>query len=69
MPFWLTIILPIVINALKKYGIPFIEAKWPALVPIIDEILALLSGPKKEPSMHLITAANKYNESKTIFQA
>lgn len=69
MPIWLSVLLPMILNLIKKYGIPVVEQKWPWLKPIIDEILAIIGGRGiQNPSAELLSAANHYNEKKTASQ-
>lgn len=66
MPWWLSALLPFILNLIKTYGIPALEQKFPALIPIINEILALLGGRGiQKPSPELVAAADHYNAKKS----
>jgi hypothetical protein len=56
----LSILLPVVLNLIKNYGVPLVEQKWPSLTPIINEILAVLGG--STPSTNLQSAAEHFNK-------
>jgi hypothetical protein len=59
MPAWLGFLLPIVLGLIKTYGVPLVEAKWPALIPIVQEILSVLGGAPA--SENLKSAGDHYN--------
>lgn len=59
MPAWLSFLLPLAISLVERYGIPLVEKKWPFLVPILNEVIAVLGGLPPGPS--LTSAANHFN--------
>lgn len=73
MPQWLiAILIQTGVYIVQKFGLPFLEAKFPMLTPLLQEILAVINGVNP-PSQHLNTAADQYAASKnagfTQFQA
>lgn len=68
MPPVLGFLLPWAIRLVAKFGLPMVEKRWPALKPIVDEILSLMGGAASDtalppvPTPHLMAAAAHYNE-------
>lgn len=54
------VILKLVLMLIKKLGVPAVEAKWPSLKPIIDEIFGVMRG--EAPSASLDKAVCHYND-------
>lgn len=65
MPSWLSFLLPYALKLVTDIGIPFVESKWPALKPILDEIVGVIGGDTM-PSPQLLSAANHFNEKSGI---
>lgn len=64
MPAWIaTLLINLGVFIVKTYGIPYLESKFPALVPLLAEILAILNG--QQPSTHLQAAGDHYNSLKS----
>lgn len=66
MPQWLiSILIPFVVGLLKSYAVPALEAKWPALIPIVNEILNLVGQGSTSnavaPSAELKAAGDHFN--------
>lgn len=63
MPSWMiSALIPVVVSLLKSYAVPALEAKWPALIPIVNEILRLLGqSSTTPPSPQLKSAGDHYN--------
>jgi len=61
VPSWLVLILVnFGVGLVNRYGIPFVEKNWPFLVPLIEEIVAVIKGIK--PSENLKKVSDHYNE-------
>jgi len=56
----LNYVVPIAVSIIKNYGIPALEQKFPALVPLLTELLTLLGGTTTNPTPALHAAAEHY---------
>lgn len=63
MPAWvLAFLWPMAKMFLINYAIPFLEKRFPALVPILEEIIHILGGGQASPQ--LLASADHYLELK-----
>ena len=52
----LAILLPIALKIVAAYGLPALEARFPKLAPILEEILKVLAG--STPSTSVVKTAD-----------
>lgn len=69
MTWWVSILVSLGVYIVEKFGIPYLEQKFPMLTPLLSEILKVIGG-KKAPSTEICSAADHYAGCKnTQFQA
>ena len=62
MPSWLLgILIHLGVWIVERYGVPYLEAAYPKLAPLLDEILAIIKAKGKAlPSDALKTCSHGY---------
>lgn len=62
MPDWLLqFLVSQAINLIVQYGIPALEQKFPALIPLVNAILNALKPGAPQPASAVHSAAEHYN--------
>lgn len=65
MPSWLaSILISMGVYVVEHFGIPVLEAKFPKLVPLLDEILAIIHK-NTAPTAAMHGAAETYETAST----
>lgn len=61
MPQWLLeILVSLGVKIIERFGVPYLEAKYPALIPILSDILKVINGVTPVPSEELHQVASYY---------
>lgn len=60
---WLSLLISFGVYIVKRFGVPYLEKKYPMLKPLLEEILLIVGG-KSEGSTELHECAGKYCEMK-----
>lgn len=70
MPGWIvTLLITMGVSIVRRFGVPFLEQRFPMLTPLLDEILKIVGG-KDLPSKEICSAADHYAGCKSSqFQA
>lgn len=67
--FLIPVLIQVGVFIVKKFGVPFLEQRFPMLTPLLDEILKVISG-EQSPSKEMCSAADHFAGCKnTQFKA
>ena len=58
MPLWLiSVLLPMAEKIIITWGVPALEARFPKLAPLLEELLHAVSGGTPNPAVHVAAQA------------